>query len=195
MAVLWGIDYGKKLSGNTVICEKRDHSVQFFRALRDRDADRFILELAGQNPPKHIFIDAPLTLPGAYYDNNRYGSFFFRQCDQELSAMSPMFLGALTARAIRLKSLLSKMNLHMKEAYPKALARHLKLPQHGYRRGRENIGVCADVIMESSKLMVAKADLLTWHHVDALLALVTAVRYEQKLSYTFGDPDEGLVYL
>ena len=47
--------------------------------------------------------------------------------------------------------------------------------------------------MESAQLEVDKTRILSWHHLDALLALVTAIRHEQGLSFTYGDPEEGLV--
>jgi predicted nuclease with RNAse H fold len=195
MNVLWGIDYGKKRSGNTVICERQEKEVHFFQAEKNKDADQFILSMIREAPPDRIFIDAPLSLPGAFYDETRYNDFFFRQCDQQIGGMSPMFLGGLTARAIRLKSIVSRMNIPMMEAYPGGLSRHLKLKDYGYRRGKEKIGDCADIILESAQLELDKSLILSWHHIDALLALVTAIRHEQGLSFTYGNKDEGLVYI
>jgi len=195
MNVLWGIDYGKKHSGNTVICERRGKEVRFFQAEKNKDADRFILDRLRGSPPLRIFIDAPLSLPGAFCDESRYDDFFFRQCDQQIRGMSPMFLGGLTARAIRLKSIVSGMDIPMMEAYPGGLSRQLKLKDYGYRRGKEKLGECADIILESAQLDVDTNLILSWHHIDALLALVTAIRHEQGLSYTYGNPDEGLVYI
>jgi len=195
MATLWGIDYGKKLSGNTVICIKSGSRVEFFQAEKNRDADRFILEQVPRHLPKRIFIDAPLTLPGAYYDPQNYNDYFFRLCDQQLGAMSPMFLGGLTARAIRMKDLLADMDIALMETYPKALAGQLRLKQMGYRRGKENLEQCSASIMETSNLSFEKASVQSWHHLDALLALVSAIRHEQKLSYTYGHPEEGQIYI
>jgi len=195
MADLWGIDYGKKLSGNTVICQRKGQSVRFFRAGKNKDADKFILERIRESSPHRIFIDAPLSLPGAFYDEKRYDDFFFRRCDQQIGAMSPMFLGGLTARAIRLKSIVSGMRIDLMETYPKGLARQLKLKNSGYRKGKENLVACAEGIMESTKLDLDTAHILSWHHIDALLALITAIRHEQGLSFTYGNPDEGLVYI
>jgi len=195
MSVLWGVDYGKKLTGNTVICERREKEISFFKAEKNKDADRFIINRIGESSPDRIFIDAPLSLPGAYYDEKRYDDFFFRQCDQQIRGMSPMFLGGLTARAIRLKSIVSAMNIPLMEAYPGGLSRQLKLKDYGYRRGKEKLEACAAIIMESAQLELDNRQIHSWHHIDALLALVTAIRHEQGLSYTFGDPDEGLVYI
>ena len=195
METLWGIDYGKKLSGNTVICERDNRKIHFYQAENNRDADQFILDHIQKHPPRLIFIDAPLTLPGAYHHPERYDNYFFRRCDLELGAMSPMFLGGLTARAIRLKSLAEKEGIGMKETYPKALARKMGLQEHGYRRGKENMEACIALIEESAALKVNKADIRSWHHFDALLALVSGIRYEQRLGYSFGDTKEGLIYI
>lgn len=195
MATLWGIDFGKKLSGNTVICIRKGSDLKFLKAEKNQDADRFILEQIYHHTPGRIFIDAPLSLPGAYFDNQAYDNYFFRQCDQQLGAMSPMFLGGLTARAIRLKNMLLSMDIDLKETYPKALATQLRLKQCGYRKGKENLERCCETIMESSNLHFDVSSVVSWHHLDALLALVSAVRHEQKLSYTFGDPREGQIHI
>jgi len=103
MANLWGVDYGKKLSGNTVVCKKQAMSVRFFQAEKRQDADAFLLDLMWQESPEQIFIDAPLSLPGVYCDGKNYDNYFFRRCDQQLGAMSPMFLGGVNCAGHELK--------------------------------------------------------------------------------------------
>ena len=195
MSLLWGIDFGKKFSGNTVICYRSGSRVGFYQAEKNRDADRFILEKIKSQQPDYIFIDAPLSLPGAFHDPASYNDYFFRRCDQQLGAMSPMFLGGMTARAIRLKNEITAWGIEFRETYPKALALQLKLKDCGYRRGKENIGLCCDRIMESSNLVFDKKPIVSWHHLDALLAMISAIRYEQKLSLTFGDKSEGTIHI
>ena len=195
MDILWGIDYGKKLSGNTVICQKKGSEVNFFKVGINQDADQFILDHMHKHQPDVIFIDAPLSLPAAFYDPEKHDNYFFRRCDQELGAMSPMFLGGLTARAIRLKTIIEKQGIIIRETYPKALARRMGLKEQGYRQGKEHISGCIDRLEEIAHLEVDHGALQSWHHLDALLALVSAIRFEQSLGFTFGDAGEGLIYL
>jgi len=102
-----GIDYGNKYAGTTVICYNSRHEIKFVQSSKNADADSFLLNELTYLNPDLIMIDAPLSLPGVYWLSSEYKDHFFRSCDRELRAMSPMFLGGLTARAI---SLIKKMN-------------------------------------------------------------------------------------
>ncbi len=195
MGPVWGIDFGKKLSGNTVICEKSGDLTRFYRASKDTDADRFITGLIKDNRPDIIFIDAPLSLPGAYCDSETYQDYFYRLCDRQLNAMSPMFLGGLTARAISLKTEIEKMGIDIKETYPKALAKKYNLKSCGYKVGNEFIKGCLSKLEEISYLKIDDYSVISWHHFDALLALIAAIRYSNKLHITYGDKYEGLIYI
>lgn len=55
-----------------------------------------------------VCIDAPLSLPGVYFDKNKFHDYLYRKCDNACKAMSPMFVGAFTARAIQLQKLLEE---------------------------------------------------------------------------------------
>jgi predicted nuclease with RNAse H fold len=195
MEIIWGIDFGKKLSGNTVICEKRGNWLSFYRAIKNEDADQFILQLWEANNPHIVFIDAPLSLPGAYYDSESFDNYFYRTCDMQLQAMSPMFLGGFTARAIKLKDHLISQGVDVRETYPKALAKQLKLNERGYRSGREYINACLERLRETSTIQIDEKEILSWHHFDALLALLAAVRYKNRLHLTYGNDQEGLIYI
>ena len=191
---IWGIDYGKKLSGNTVICEKKDDYLKYFKAAKNQDADQFILDLMNQHSPVLIFIDAPLSLPGVYHDKTAYDNYFYRFCDRQLGAMSPMFLGGLTARAIRLKDQIEQAGIEIKETYPKTIAKQFKLKDLGYRQNKTNIEMCTEQINQTSLLDIDKKQILSWHHFDALLALLSAIRYKLDLHFTHGHKEEGLIY-
>ncbi len=195
MANLWGVDYGKKLSGNTVVCKKQAMSVRFFQAEKRQDADAFLLDLMWQESPEQIFIDAPLSLPGVYCDGKNYDNYFFRRCDQQLGAMSPMFLGGVTARAMSLKDQAGELGVQLRETYPKGLAAQMRLKEYGYRLNQKYIEPCGLIIRDSSQLDFPTSELRSWHHVDALLALLSGIRHEQNLSYTFGDAREGLIFI
>jgi len=191
---IWGIDYGKKLSGNTVICEKNQDYLKYFKAGKNQDADQFILDLMNQRQPVLIFIDAPLSLPGVYHDKTTYDNYFYRLCDKQLGAMSPMFLGGLSARAIRLKDQIEQAGIEIKETYPKTLAKQFKLKELGYRQNKTDIEICTERINQTSLLDIDKKQILSWHHFDALLALLSAIRYKLGLHFTHGNKEEGLIY-
>ena len=191
--VIWGIDFGKKLSGNTVICERSAEELVFLKVDKNKKTDEFIVRNIELRKPSLIFIDAPLSLPGVY-QGKPYKDYFYRTCLQQLIAMSPMFLGGLTARAIQLKDAIEEMGIDIKETYPKALARQLHLEEKGYRLGKENLEACTQIISETSLIEIDKKQILSWHHFDALLALISAIRYNRGLHYSFGDKEEGLIY-
>ena len=191
---IWGIDFGKKFSGNTIICEKNEDQLEFIRAGKNQDADKFILQTIKLRNPSLIFIDAPLSLPGVYHDNTTYDDYFYRLCDRQLSAMSPMFLGGLSARAIRLRHNIEQKGIEIKETYPKTLAKQFKLKEYGYRLHKKNIERCSDILDQTSLIEIDKKQIITWHHFDSLLALLSAVRYNLGLHFTHGDKEEGLIY-
>ena len=60
---LFGIDYGSKLAGTTVIGLLENQIVQLFASQKKKDADQFILQQIKERQPNTIFIDAPLSLP------------------------------------------------------------------------------------------------------------------------------------
>ena len=98
--VVFGIDFGSKLSGNTAIALFERGKIYFMSVDQDVDADDFILKAAEHFKPEIIFLDAPLSLPGKYMGLDGFDNYHFRKADLELRAMSPMFLGGLTKRDI-----------------------------------------------------------------------------------------------
>ena len=95
-----GIDYGAKLAGTTAICFEQSGQLKIWQSEKKKDADKFVQESIKQLQPTTVFIDAPLSLPLAYFGEGE--NYFYRECDKILKGMSPMFLGGLTARAMRL---------------------------------------------------------------------------------------------
>ena len=97
-----GIDYGSKMAGTTVIAYLKSGKLHFAQSQKKKDADLFVENWVAQHQPRAIFLDAPLSLPGVYTEPEAYDDYFYRAGDRLLRAMSPMFLGGLTARAMRL---------------------------------------------------------------------------------------------
>ena len=122
-----GIDYGAKMAGTTVIAHLHDEQLTLTQSVKKQDADKFVLEKVAAIQPTHLFLDAPLSLPGVYRSLPDCDSFFYRKSDQAVQAMSPMFLGGLTARAMQLAHQLQNQGLEIIEIYPAKLAERLGL--------------------------------------------------------------------
>ena len=108
---IFGVDYGSKMAGTTVVAVARERQIDLLQSGRKQDADAWLLETAVAQQPDHIFLDAPLSLPGVYRHLPGRSDYFYREADRELQAMSPMFLGGLTARAMQLHE-------RLRAAYP-----------------------------------------------------------------------------
>jgi predicted nuclease with RNAse H fold len=189
---IWGIDYGSKLAGTTVIASYDGGYIGLASAKKGEDADAFLLAQLLDHPPGKIFLDAPLSLPGVYTQPERYTDHFYRQADRELGAMSPMFLGGLTARAMRLASLLRQQDFQVWETYPAALARLLGLKEKGYKTSQEALVSCTDLL--SKHLNISFPTPQHWHQADALLALASGIRQQQGIGQCIGG-EEGQIWL
>jgi predicted nuclease with RNAse H fold len=195
MDVVFGIDFGSKLTGNTVIAILQDEEILFLDTEPKVDADEFILNAAKHFKPSLIFIDAPLSLPGVYRQIPDCDNYHFRKADLACRAMSPMFLGGLAARAIELKAKLENLGAEVKETYPRIMANRFDLKDIGYKSSKGALKECALVLRDlfKSPYKFNLGDLKTWHHLDALLALMSAMAYLSDQHEVFGDPREGQI--
>jgi len=194
---LFGIDFGSRFSGNTVISIFKNNQVFFLDVDPEVDADAFILNAAKHFNPSMVFIDAPLSLPGRYFCKETFSDYNFRVADKLLSAMSPMFLGGLTARAMHLKDQLTEMGIGVFETYPKVLARRFQLKELGYKSSKLYLPPCREKIKSlfDPNITFSCKDIKTWHHLDALLALMSALNYHLGRHETFGDEREGVIVI
>lgn len=194
---LFGIDYGSKLTGNTVIAIFKDMEVLFMDVDKGVDSDEFILNAAEHFRPSQIFMDAPLSLPGVYRELPGCDNYHFRQADLELNAMSPMFLGGLAARAMELKVKLETLGIEVCETYPRILAHRLNLKARGYKGSILGLKDCRAEVAKrfSGRIELDVSDIQTWHHLDALLALMSALNNLQGESDVYGMEEEGQIYI
>jgi len=190
-----GIDFGAKEAGTTVIAALREsNKVEFRTSLKGQDADDFILGFIEQNPEVWlVYIDAPLSLPKVYNKNGEEGDFFFREADRLTGAMSPMFLGGLTARAMKLAAQLRMKGIKVVETYPSKLAEVLKLKEIDYKGEKTSIPANCDKLKDVSSFHFENDQIENWHLFDALLCLYSAKRYEIQASMEFGNPLEGTI--
>lgn len=193
---LCGVDYGSKLAGTTVVCtlDGPAGGVRFQGSAPKADADAFLLDCLRQSRPALVFLDAPLSLPGVYRGLPGCTDYFYREADRQLAAMSPMFLGGLTARAMQLKAALERDGLPVHETYPAAQARRLNLHPEGYKKDPAAIGPVLGHIGRQHPGLFSQTQITgvaSWHHVDALLALLAAVRFTQSEHLVYGNGLEG----
>lgn len=191
-----GIDFGAKLAGTSVVCFKTEHGFEFYSSIPKKDADEFIIQTVKKIKPKSIFFDAPLSLPIRYQKTEKQDedSYFYRKCDEETGAMSPLFLGGLTARAIRLKDHFEKQQSLVFETYPGYLARLLVLNDFHYKKENNRIEACFHAIGST----YPKPDLtqiVNWHFFDAWLAWLSGWRVAIQTNLTFGEVNEGQIYV
>ncbi len=182
-----GIDYGSKLAGTTSIAYRDNGEIKLLRSAKKQDADKMIIDFCDKHRPELIAIDAPLSLPGVYSNKIDFNDYFYREADRVLRAMSPMFLGGLTARAMRLKDKLTAIAFI--EVYPVYRAREMGLEAMGYRSKSPDIDA-----MGSALNMEKLPDIASSHDFDAVLCLEIAERYAKGLAKQEGLAGEGLIY-
>ncbi len=185
---LIGIDFGARTAGTTVICHRERGLFHFQRCAKGEDSDTWLDECVMGMSPQAVYIDAPLSLPGAYFGKG--DDHFFRRADRLAGGMSPMFLGGLTARAIRLTERWRARRIAVFEVYPAALIRlewdYLKIPS-----GRL-------IPPHKMRLMAGMFALpppapKDRHEADAWLCWLSGYRHQSGKSKSIGDREEGVI--
>ena len=188
MKMHFGIDYGSKMAGTTAICYNQDAELLVINSEKKKDADQFISESIELLNPAAIYLDAPLSIPAAYYGKG--GSFHYRECDRLTSAMSPMFLGGLTARAMSLRQQNQKFPFY--ECYPSYLIREvLKAKEHyNKKEGVPNDNIIS-IVQDSLSYKIPS--LQSYHQLDAVLCWLTGQRHVHLQHLELGEKQEGLI--
>lgn len=183
-----GIDFGAKTAGSTVICRRERGLFHFDRCAKGQDGDEWLEEWVVQHAPRAIYIDAPLSLPAAYFGKGH--DYIFRQADRVVGGMSPMFLGGLTARAMRCAAHWRELGIHVHEVYPAALVRRewdfLKIP-HGRAIPPHKLRLMAGMCM------VPPPDPSDRHEADAWLCWLIGHRHQQGVASAHGQRSEGVI--
>ncbi|MES2560615.1 MAG: DUF429 domain-containing protein [Bacteroidota bacterium] len=193
---MWaGIDFGSKTAGTTVICfGKTPTQLDIIGTNRKQDADTFLLSILSGVRPEFATIDAPLTLPVVYTHPEKGSDFFYRAVDKELKAMSPMFMGGLTARAIKLKQECAGFKIPLFETYPAAFVKQFGLEMYYNKKDPQLLSSFVIDLLRFFPVNVPVEQLPTWHHVDALMAWMSCYRMAHDEQLTFGD-DEGQIFI
>lgn len=194
---LIGIDYGSKLAGTTVLSLlpwPLSSSVRRVQSAKSQDADTLIIHTIQSLKGRCLIgLDAPLSLPGVYRGLPGCSNYFYREADRSCSAMSPMFLGGLTARAMQLSAALLEHNHQIHEVYPGALARHLKLEHYHKKAKPSPLSSCASELAAILPFQSPVPE--NWHQLDSLLALWSAWRILNREAMSFGEKKEGEIFV
>jgi predicted nuclease with RNAse H fold len=189
-----GIDLGNKGSGNTALCFLKNNKLYFKQTKKNEDEWILIEELIKNYGIKLICMDAPLSLPGVYFNKEQYDDYLYRECDKACKAMSPMFIGAFTARAIQLKNLLEEKNIKVMEVYPKKLCEILNLQNYYPAKKEKNIP--QQLIHAISKIIpYQNSKINSMHEFDALLCWLSAYRFIHNIHLELGNKKEGVIII
>ena len=187
-----GIDFGSKLAGTTAIVFWQNGELHWKQSEKRKDADEFLHHHLQWIQPSHVFIDAPLSLPFVYKNPEvENPNFFYRDADLVAKAMSPMFLGGLTARAMKLVHSFPEFDFY--EAYPKLAAAQLDLNQFGYKRKEGSLARCQEKVLQAMELK-SNASIQDWHQLDALLAFWVGMKHGKGKAQHYGAKAEGLIW-
>ena len=181
------------MAGTTALAYFRNGAIEIVQSRKKQDADLLVKDLLLSLNARQVFIDAPLSLPSAY--NGSGDDYFYRSVDRQLNAMSPMFLGGLTARAMRLAKELQMSNILTYETYPAGLAKEFDLVSNGYKKEHENIPALVALVAEMYHADFTLPEVSNWHQFDALLALTAGTRFKRSESKIYGKASEGLIYI
>ncbi len=181
------IDYGAKLAGTTATCFVQNNELQLSQSAKKQDADAWLRSIIAAQQPSAVFMDAPLSLPSVY---RGVGSdYHYRACDRAVGAMSPMFLGGLTARAMQLRAAFPELPFY--EAYP---AHHVRLLFAGATGYKTDLDLFLEKLTERLPYPFEKYP-ENWHQVDAALAWLTGWRHGRAEGIAFGEVGEGVIWV
>jgi predicted nuclease with RNAse H fold len=193
--VILAIDFGSKTSGFTAAAWlDLEGTVHLEQAKKGANADQWLRDLTARVQPRLVAIDAPLSLPGVYFGTPECLSFHYRHCDQKVSAMSPLFLGGLTARAMEFKSwILAELAADVIEVYPKLIAQEIALDKR-YKKEASYLKEALAQLVDLLPGRVSPHEVENWHRFDALLALRAASKYAAGAAEKIGLETEGIIY-
>ncbi len=187
-----GIDLGNKGSGNTAFCYFSNSKLYCKQFKKDEDEFLAILDVIDKHCISLVCIDAPLSLPGVYFYKNNFKDYMYREGDKACKAMSPMFIGAFTARAIQLKNLLAEKNIEIIEVYPKKLVEVLALSTFYPLKKEKNLPPL--LLNKTAEIMAFPfSKISSMHQYDALLCWLSGYRYTNNHHLEFGNKKEGVI--
>lgn len=181
------LDYGSKLAGTTAVCFEKNKRLHLLQSAKKQDADEWLRRLIAEKKPDAVYIDAPLSLPGIYRGEGC--DYFYRAADRALGAMSPMFLGGLTARAMQLRAGFPELPFY--EIYPAQLVRTLFPGTFFYKK---DLPTFFEKLAERLPFSFENEP-ANWHQADAALAWLSGWRHGNGEALAFGEAGEGVIWV
>ncbi|MCX2739118.1 DUF429 domain-containing protein [Pontibacter anaerobius] len=189
-----GVDYGSKMAGTTAVAMVQNGELYLWQCAKDKDADLWLQGLVQELKPAVVYIDAPLTLPMVYSQDVQTpeSDFFYRQADREVQAMSPMFIGGLTARAMKLRTQLAAKGTAMLETYPTQAVKLLLPHLQGYKKEPAALQAYAEALQGQLKYPL-RHPAENWHQIDAILCWLSGFRHNNNKAILYGRATEGRI--
>ena len=188
-----GIDFGARMAGTTAITYVKNNQLLVEQSTRKSDADRWLAEKVELSAWNILCLDAPLSLPAGCLGKGH--DFNFRKADRLTRAMSPMFLGGLTARAMSHAHAWRKSGKQVLEAYPGFLVQQFPdLKTHYQKKQIASVHAFVAELQKQLPIEIA-CDVTTYHQADSLLCWYTGYRYVNGLASSFGEETEGLIWI
>lgn len=188
-----GVDYGSKMAGTTVIAWAEHGKLFLAQSTKKKDADQWLKQWVAAHQPEQLYLDAPLSLPGVYAQPQKYADYFYRAGDKAVQAMSPMFLGGLTARAMRLSHELQTKGCTTQEVYPGQLSKLIGLERSRYKKDKSYLDSATAAILSQLPGYRLEGAPTNWHQVDALLAFCSGYRHQNGQAKVYGTAAEGQI--
>ncbi|MFY8107426.1 MAG: hypothetical protein ACOVO9_00480 [Bacteroidia bacterium] len=186
-----GIDYGSKMAGTTAIAMLDENGkFSLIQSQKNEDADEMIIQMIDSFKPELIALDAPLSLPKGLYSGNPNDDFFYREIDKELKAMSPMFLGGLTARAMKMAAICKSKNIDIIESYPAAFIKAENLQEIYLKKDNSSITNFQKQTVNHFQFKLPK--LSNWHALDACICLEIGIRKTKQTARFKGNESEKI---
>jgi uncharacterized protein len=194
MNIRWGgVDFGSKLAGTTAITFILDDKIKIVQTTKGQDADKWLVKIIKENNLDYIFMDSPLSLPAAFFGKG--DDFNYRKADRLISAMSPMFLGGLTARAIKLKTELAHYGVSCIEVYPGGFVRNQADYQLFYnKKDLTSLSKMTDELLQTIQHDISEKP-TTYHQLDSLICWYIGDKYLKGQAQSLGDAEEGLIWI
>lgn len=188
-----GIDFGARYAGTTALCFVMGKFLHVVQSTRKQDADEFCRQHISLLKPDFVMIDAPLSLPLVYRGTSASSAeagtdFFFRHADRQLNAMSPMFLGGLTARAMQLASLFDPAGIPFFETWPARIRHYFGAEQ---RPDQETLN---NQLLKLTGFGLSPGSQLTQHGTDSILAWYAGWLKINGMLRAYGHESEGLIW-
>lgn len=188
-STILGIDYGGRTKGTVALAWLEKTSIILYQCTTREDANAYIAKFISDYKIQLIAIDAPLSLPIVYTNKKLGNDYHFRKADRETKAMSPLFLGGFTANAMSFRA--EHEGTKFIETFPSHLLRTI-----GIKKPKEDYNAVIRIVLEKLNFKFNfKNRIETSHQFDAICCLLSGIRYTKGIALSFGEANEGQIFI